>query len=89
MRNKSLFCRKQQNISRSVDCNILQDQLVLGSCIVGYDLQAQSISVEHLCVECVRQKKTIQCNNSSVNAYASSCSEVQMPGLKEAAASVE
>ncbi len=33
--------------------DILQDQLVLGSCIVGYDVKAQSISVEHPCVECV------------------------------------
>ncbi len=72
----SLFCQEQQNISRGVDCDILQDQLVLGSCIVGYDLQVQLISAEHLCVECVRQKKTIVCNNSSVNAYASSGSEV-------------
>ncbi len=53
-----------------IDCDILQDQLVLGSCIVGYDLRPHSISVEHLCVECVQQKKTIQSNNSSVNTYA-------------------
>ncbi len=55
--SESLFCQKQIYISRSVDCDILQDQLVLGSCIVGYsigyDLKPQSISIEHPCVECV------------------------------------
>ncbi len=34
--SRSLFCWEQQDISCSVDCDILQDQLVLGSCIVGY-----------------------------------------------------
>ncbi len=68
--SESLFCRKQIYISHGIDCDILQDQLVLGSCIVGYDLKPHSISIEHPCVECVRQKKTIQSNNSSVNTYA-------------------
>ncbi len=40
--SKSLFCRSNYHISRSVDCDTLQGQLVLGSCIVGiivgYDL---------------------------------------------------
>ncbi len=33
--SESLFCRINYNISHSVDCDTLQDQLVLGSCIVG------------------------------------------------------
>ncbi len=89
--SESLFCWKQIYISHSVGCDTLQDQLVLGSCIVGYnigyDLKSQSISIEHPCVKCVRQKKTILCNNTSVNGYALCGSRVQVPGLKEAAAS--
>ncbi len=84
---KVCSAKSNKNISRSVDCDTLQDELVLGSCIVGYDLKVQSTSVEYLCVKCVRQKKTIPCNNSSVNACALCGSGVQMPGLKEAAAS--
>ncbi len=58
---ESLFCRKQIYISHSVDCDTLQDQLVLGSCIVGYnigyDLKPQSISVEHPCVKMCTTKE--------------------------------
>ncbi len=64
-----------------VDCDILQDQLVLGSCIVGYDLRPHSISVEHrsVCQMCTTEK-TIQSNNSSVNTYALRSRRVKVPG---------
>ncbi len=55
--SESLFCQKQIYISRGVDCDILQDQLVLGSCIVRYDLKPQSVL--SICVSNVYDRKRL------------------------------
>ncbi len=42
-----------------IDCNILQDQVLLGSCIVGYVLKAQITKALNICVLRVYDRKRL------------------------------
>ncbi len=56
-----------------IDCNILQDQVLLGSCIVGYGLEAQITRALNICVLRVYDRKRLHEVNitQSVNMYES------------------
>ncbi len=56
-----------------IDCNILQDQVLLGSCIVGYVLEAQITRALSICVLRVYDRKRLYEANitQSVNMYES------------------